>query len=167
MIRPILVLTLLPTLAWAEPPVIGAPRLADPAAPVEVERPCENTQQGDNCSRFLACVGDDGLWIDGRADGWNEGTLEAVASDGTRCTGTWRYTWLGLRARSDIACEGGRTATVRFTAQDSYTGTGIGRGVTSEGEEIRVWSGKNVLEFLAGEDGVPRLPCDAGAIPIS
>ena len=169
MLRPALAALLIaaPGLAPAEPTRIGPPRPIAPEAPPEAARPCENTMRGDNCSRILACVGDDGLWIDGRADGWNRGTLEGRMSDGTLCTGSWGYSWHGLRARAELACDDGRTGVVRYTAQDPESGTGIGRGQMSDGAEIRAWTGRRVLEFLTGEDGVPRLPCDAGAIPIS
>ena len=160
----------LPGLAWAEPSatVTGPPRTATPEATPAPATPCENTRDEDDCSRILACIGEDGLWFDGRADGWDEGVLSGRASDGTACTGTWRYTWLGLRATADIQCEDGRSGSIRFTAQDSLSGTGIGRGTTSDGLPIRAWTGRNVLDYLTPE-GERRalLPCEGGAIPIS
>lgn len=148
-----------PTVLW--PPEVAEPREARP-----VEAPCANTMRADNCSRVLACVGDDGLWLDGRADGWDQGTLSAELSDGTTCEGSWRVGGpMGL-GTAEMTCSDGREGGVVYTAQDGLTGTGIASGAMSDGAAIRAWTGRNVLEFLTGEDGVPRLPCDAGAIPI-
>ena len=171
MIRLVLVVSLtLPGLAWGEPPasVVGPPRPAAPEeSPVPVA-PCENTRDEDNCSRVLACVGEDGLWFDGRSDGWNEGTVSGRLSDGTACAGRWRYGLLGFTAKVEFRCEDGRSGRARFTAQDPETGTGIGGGVTSEGDDVRIWGGHNVLRFLTPEgERRAMLPCEGGAIPIS
>lgn len=181
MIRPVLPLSstrpLVPIasllLSLAPPPaladaVLGAPRPAGPEAEAAPERPCENTRRADNCSRVLACVGEEGLWFDGRADGWDQGALSGRLSDGRSCHGDWGYDWLGLTAAVRFACEGGLTGRARFTAQHPETGTGIGRGATNEGDEIRAWAGENVLRFLTPEgERRASLPCEAGAVPIS
>ena len=164
----------LPGLAGAEPSatVTGPPRAAAPETTPETTRapeaPCENTRDEGNCSRILACIGEDGLWFDGRADGWNRGTVTGRLSDGTACEGTWRYDILGLTASVRFGCEDGRRGRARFTAQDPETGTGIGRGTTADGAAVRIWGGRRVLDYLTPE-GERRafLPCESGAIPVS
>ena len=156
--------------AAAEAPgtVIGPPRTAAPREASPAAEPCENTRDGDNCSRVLACMGEDGLWFDGRADGWNAGTLRGRMSDGTTCAGEWGYAWHGMTAWVAFQCDDGRTGRGRYTAQDPETGTGLGRGELSDGTAFRAWTGRNVLDFLTPE-GERRalLPCEGGAVPIS
>ncbi len=157
-------------LAWAEPPaaVLGPPRPAAPEEAPVAQAPCDNTRDADNCSRILACVGEDGLWFDGRADGWNSGTVEGRLSDGTACAGTWHYGLLGFTAKVEFRCEDGRSGRARYTAQDPETGTGIGGGVMDDGTQVRAWTGRNVLDFLTPEgERRASLPCEGGAIPIS
>ncbi len=121
----------------------------------------------DSCSRSLACVGTKGLYFDGFARGWGHGAVDGKLSDGSDCLGEWRYTRIGF-ARARIACTSGVTAEVIYYAQDSLTGTGIGRGADSTGRAIRIWTGENVLEFLTpkGKPGA-ELPCGEVGIPIS
>lgn len=170
MIRAALAATLLlvPDLAAADA-VVGAPRPAGPEAGAAPAEPCENTGRADNCSRVLACVGEDGLWFDGRSDGWGEGTLSGRLSDGTACTGVWGHRgWFGLSLDAELRCEDGRSGRVRYTAQDPETGTGIASGALRDGTRVRAWTGRNVLAFLTPEgERVARLPCEGGAIPVS
>ena len=171
MIRLVLAAALaLPGLASAEPSstVLGPPRPAAPDEAPAAAAPCDNTMRSDNCSRVLACVGEDGLWFDGRADGWNRGTVTGRLSDGTACAGTWRYDALGWAASVRFACEDGRNGRARYAAQDPETGTGIGRGRMDDGATLHAWTGRNVLDYLTPE-GERRalLPCEGGAIPIS
>ena len=172
MIRLVLAASLaLPGLASAEPSatVPGPPRPAAPDEAPAAAAPCENTMRSDNCSRILACIGEDGLWLDGRANGWERGTLSGRMSDGTTCAGTWgQGGWFGRSLDAELRCDDGRTGAVRYTAQDPETGTGIGRGAMSDGAEVRAWTGRNVLRFLTPE-GERRavLPCEGGAVPIS
>ncbi|PRY92736.1 hypothetical protein BCF33_1590 [Hasllibacter halocynthiae] len=129
------------------------------ALPAAARQPCEaDAGAGDPCSRVLACIGTEGEWFDGRALGWNEGTLEGALGSGAACTGRWAYV-SGGAAAAEILCEDGMEGTVSYFAQDGPTGTGLGYGATSDGRRIEAWTGENVLGFLAGKDGVPRLPC--------
>ena len=141
----------------------------DAPPPGAAPPPCESRPyEAESCSRFLACVGEDGLWLDGQARGWNTGTLTATASDGTTCTGTW---WVvGDRAPGAVVqCSDGSAGRVRYLAQDSVTGTGIAAGAMSDGRTIRAWTGANVLAFLREESGGPEalLPCVPGGILMS
>lgn len=130
--------------------------------------PCENTMAGDNCARVLACIGGDGLWFDGQARGWGKGIILGAMSDGTPCTGSWRYREGVNIATASLSCEDGTKGKVIYYSQDNLTGTGIGRGLDSRLRGLRVWSGHNVLEFLTPKDGPGALlPCTGEPIPIS
>ena len=150
------------------PGTLSVPGLS-PDTPKLALPPCENTQDDDNCARLLACVGQDGLWLDGQARGWNTGTLAAQRSDGVVCAGTWAADQGPFgTGTARMECADGTTARAIYYSQDSLTGTAIGRGVDSTGRAIRAWSGQNVLKFLGdGDVNAAKLPCTDAAIPIS
>ena len=130
---------------------------------------CRNTPYSqDNCVRIVGCLGDQGLQFDGKARGWDQGTVWAQISDFTQCAGTWNSDGPLGTGVGEMTCEDGVTMDVIYYSQDSITGTVIGRGKDSVGRLIQVWSGENVLEFLTpdGSD-IARLPCVSGDIPIS
>lgn len=163
MIRAAILACLMAAPAHAQGTVDPGRVLPRPEAPAPAE-PCENRpHDAASCSRFLACIGEDGLWLDGRARGWNTGTLTGTASDGTTCAGSW---WVvGERAAgAEMECSDGSRGRVRYVAQDPITGTGIAAGAMEDGRTIRAWTGENVLEFLREEAGGPEalLPCRPG-----
>ncbi|MGR3540668.1 MAG: hypothetical protein ACU0BS_04475 [Hasllibacter sp.] len=136
------------------------------ALPAAAQEACETVEGSmSSCSRVLACIGGEGEWFDGRSIGWNRGTIEGTLGSGAACTGRWAYV-SGGAAAAEIACEDGLEGTVSYFAQDGATGTGLGYGATADGRRIEAWTGENVLGFLTGEDGVPRLPC-APAVPLT
>lgn len=147
---------------------LQVPGLSDPAPRLELPA-CENTRDQGNCARVLACVGEDGLWLDGQARGWNLGTLAAQRSDGAVCAGTWAADDGPLGSgTARFECSDGSAGPVIYFSQDPDTGTAIARGMDSRGRFIRAWSGKNVLQFLgAGNVEAARLPCTTAQIPIS
>lgn len=158
--------TLLPVLIFLAVPA------AAQTVPRVLEGPCIADEGPHSCVKNLACIGDEGRWFEGRAFGWGSGVLVGRTSDGVVCEGTWEIEPSGY-GRTEVACEDGTSAEVVSEYQDYETGTSIGRGITSSGEEIRSFSGENVVEYLT-EDGIPVLPCgDAGieldkdGIPIS
>lgn len=121
----------------------------------------------ESCVRILACVGSEGLWFDGRAMGWDAGTVEGKLSDGHNCTGEWRSGFAFGTGRSVVSCTDGSRGHVLYYIEHNETGTVEGSGLDTKGRKLRVWTGLNVLEFLKGKDGVPRLNCGTTAIPIS
>ena len=130
---------------------------------------CDMTEDDSNCVRVLACMGNTGEWLNGRAFGRGEGTFAGTTSKGVTCSGDWMSrNSLGL-GQADIFCDDGRTGRVFYTFQDEYTGTAIGQGAMTSGEGIRMWSGLHVLSYLRGDTGerVALLPCVGGDIPIS
>ncbi len=136
---------------------------------VELE-PCSDVQ-GDPrfCTRTLACLGNDGLWIDGMSQGWGQsGLLRGVRSDGVVCAGAWAYGGVLGSATAEFLCTDGLTGAVIYFSQDPVTGTGIGRGTDSLGRPIQAWTGDNVLQFLGkGDMTVAALPCGENPIPVS
>jgi len=161
------------TLAFFLPFVCGAETLHVPG--LEAEDPmldvpvCENTRDVNNCVRFLACVGQDGLWLDGQARGWEIGTMAAQRSDGVFCEGNWaaRVGPLGS-GTARFLCSDGSAGQVIYFSQDPLTGTTIARGMDNLGRIIRAWSGENVLQFLGdGDVEAAKLPCTTAKIPIS
>lgn len=122
----------------------------------------------ENCVRVLACVGMNGVYFDGQARGWNEGTVKGVMSTGVTCRGTWTADGPLGAGMSRLQCDNGIEIGVIYHTQDNETSTVIGNGSDSAGQPIEVWSGKNVLAFLTPEGEVSaRLPCPDGAIPMS
>lgn len=125
--------------------------------------------QSDNCVPFVGCIGDDGTYFTGRVFGWGEGTLAASRSDGPTCTGGWRAGAVGDLGQGFMTCDDGVEAVVYYYAQDSETGTVIGRGATNDGRSVKVWSGHNIRQFLKNESGAVDawLLCGGTRIPIS
>jgi hypothetical protein len=121
----------------------------------------------ENCVRALACVGEDGLYFDGRVIGWNEGHVEGALSDGTSCSGKWQAN-RSTGGVVELICEDGTAMGVLYSTLDSETGTAIGTGMDNRNRRIEGWSGALVLDYLTPEGkSVAELPCGEEAIPIS
>lgn len=142
-----------------------------PATPAPDVRPCVNIQGSpESCSKFVGCLGDKGEHFQGTARGWNYGTLQAQTSEGAKCSGTWRYTNVFGIAISDIFCDNGEGGRLYFFAQDSLTGTGIGRGHSNKGRSVKMWSGNNLKQFFRNRNPqaeFPTLHCGPATVPIS
>ena len=50
---------------------------------------CPMTADDANCVRVVACIGDEGVWFNGRAFGRGERTFSGTTSTGLMCEGTW------------------------------------------------------------------------------
>jgi hypothetical protein len=86
---------------------------------------CPLTDDGGNCVRILACIGDQGRWFHGRAFGRGEGALAGVISDGAQCTGDWTSSNALGAGQADVICDDGMTVRVIYY-QDAYTGSALG-----------------------------------------
>lgn len=154
--------------------LIAAPVLSDTIilpeigiTPQAAPEPCPNVPGSQaSCSRILACVGNDGLWFDGRAVGWDAGIVTGRMSDGSTCEGEWRSGFAFGTGRSVVSCSDGSRGQVIYYIQHNETGTVEGRGVDTMGRGLKVWTGLNVVDFLKDASGRPRLPCTDDAIPI-
>lgn len=130
---------------------------------------CPLTDDNSNCTRVLACIGDQGRWFHGRSFGRGAGWLSGVTDDGATCTGTWvQQNAFGL-GQADVTCSDGMTVTVYYYYQDPYTGTTTGRGLSNGQQIVQSWSGTHVLDYFA--NGRPtaqaRLRCGSHDIPLS
>lgn len=147
---------------------LQVPGLSDDVPKLELGE-CEIAQDQSNCTRVLACVGTEGLWLDGQVRGWNTGTVAAQRSDGVVCAGVWSADsgpFGGGTAR--IECSDGSVGQVIYFSQDSLTSTAIARGMDDKGRHIRAWSGEHVLRYLGdGDVDAAKLPCVEKGIPIS
>ncbi|MEM9785636.1 MAG: hypothetical protein AAF801_03990 [Pseudomonadota bacterium] len=140
------------------------------AKPVSAETAaCENVPYSqDNCVRVLACIGDQGLYFDGQARGWDTGPVTGEISNGVTCDGTWTANGPGGAGMGNMVCADGLEIGVIYDTQDNETGTVIGRGSDSIGQPVEIWSGENVLDYLTSDGAVSaRLPCMSGSIPMS
>lgn len=112
------------------------------------------------CARVLACVGQDGLWFDGAAFGWNKGEVFGALSNGVPCVGNWDSEGPFGTGHSEMTCSDGTEAHILYFRVDSATGTTLGHGLDNRGRTLRVWTGTSVLNFLTdSETGRPMLPC--------
>ncbi len=89
---------------------------------------CPMTADDANCVRVVACIGDEGVWFNGRAFGRGEGTFSGTTSMGLMCKGTWMSRNAFGLGQADVMCEDGRKGRVFYTYQDEYTGTAVGQG---------------------------------------
>jgi hypothetical protein len=115
----------------------------------------------------LACVGKKGSYFDGRAKGWDTGTVAGQLDDGTACSGQWTARGPFGFGLAKLICQDGVTAKVIYYYMDNLTGTAIGRGSTSDGRAIRIWSGQNVLRYLTPKGTIgAKLPRGSNPIPV-
>lgn len=114
-----------------------------PAAALEL--PDCPLRQGsmDSCSPIVACMPGDGVYLVGRAIGWDRGTLSGETS-----TGDWSYDGPFGTAHASFACDDGLSGRVIFHAEDSLTGTGRAIGMTNGGARIDAWAGRAILPYL-------------------
>ncbi len=150
----------------------STPLAAETSVQNNLDGPCISNGGPHNCVENFACIGEQGRWFEGRAIGWNSGTLIGRTNDGVNCNGNWWVEPSGI-GRADMMCEDGTTARVVSEYQDYNTGTTIGVGTTGDGEKVRSFSGRNVIDFL-NNDGVSVLQCgdteieiDGGGAPIA
>ena len=94
---------------------------------------CPMTADDANCVRVVACIGDEGVWFNGRAFGRGEGTFSGTTSTGLMCEGTWMSRNAFGLGQADVMCEYGRKGRVFYTYQDEYTGTAVGQGAMHSG----------------------------------
>ncbi len=102
----------------------------------------------DSCSPIVACMPEDGVYLVGRAIGWDRGTLSGETSTGVQCTGEWSYDGPFGTAFASFDCDDGLSGRVIFHAEDSLTGTGRAIGITNEDTRIDAWAGRAILPYL-------------------
>lgn len=107
----------------------------------------------DSCAPIAACMPGDGVYLVGRAVGWDYGTLGGVTNTGVSCIGTWDTRGIGGVGRVSFECEDGLSGRVIYYSRDSLTGTAHGRGMTNALSQIEGWSGEFIEEFLRADTG--------------
>ncbi|TVS00402.1 MAG: hypothetical protein EA407_14900 [Rhodobacteraceae bacterium] len=90
----------------------------------------------------------EGVYLVGRAIGWNEGTLEGVTNTGISCTGSWHIGQSLRLGFAVFACDDGLAGRLVYHYQHNETGTARGTGLISGFGRIRAWSGHNIRAFL-------------------
>ena len=121
------------------------------------------------CVPFAGCIGDQGEYFTGRALGWDKGPLSVRSSTGTLCTGDWIVRPASGSGRASIVCDDGTKGTAEFTYQHPETGTAVGEGQMSDGRSLKVWSGRNIQQFLAATSGTAdsKLSCGGVMVPLT
>jgi hypothetical protein len=152
----------LAAMLFAPLPIHATPRV-DPTCTI-------NPGQSDSCTPLVACIGETGTWFAGRAYGWgDDGTLSGETNAGFTCTGVWQRKNMPGLGQGSLTCSNGLQAVVLYTSIDPPTGTVTGYGQTSDGQQIRAWSGHEIRQFLVNETGDvnARLMCGTVEIPLS
>lgn len=123
----------------------------------------------DSCSPIAACMPGDGVYLVGRAVGWDFGTLGGITNTGVSCVGTWDTRGFGGVGRVSFECADGLTGRVIYYSRDNATGTAHGRGMTNALSQIEGWSGDYIEEFLRADSGQldGELMCGKVPMPLS
>lgn len=139
------------------------------AMPVAGQDLCDMTDDQENCTRVLACIGTDGRWFHGRAFGRGKGELTGRTDDGATCSGVWTSRNVVGVGQADVTCSDGTSVRVIYYYQDEHTGTARGLGRTNQGETVKSWSGNHVLDYFRenAPDAKARLVCGRTEIPLS
>lgn len=104
--------------------------------------------QAQSCVPIVACMPEDGVYLVGRAIGWNIGTLKGVTNTGVSCTGNWSVSESLRFGHARFACDDGLSGRMIYHYQDSLTGTARGTGLVSGFGRITAWSGYNIRAYL-------------------
>ncbi len=123
----------------------------------------------ESCAPVVACMPEEGVYLVGRAVGWDSGTLAGETNTGVTCTGAWSYGAGGGQAQVTFDCDDGLAGRALFIARDSETGTGEARGMTEDGSPVEAWAGRAILPFLdaTGRRVDGELMCGAAPMPLS
>ena len=66
------------------------------------------TADDANCVRVVACIGDEGVWFNGRDFGRGEGTFSGTTSTGLMCEETSMSSNTFGLGQANVKCEDGR-----------------------------------------------------------
>ena len=111
---------------------------------------CPMTADDSNCVRVVACIGDEGVWFNGRAFGRGEGTFSGTTSTGLMCEGTWMSRNAVGLGQADVMCKDGRKGRVFYTYQDEYTHSGGSGRHTFLGKDQNLVRNKCTVIFAWG-----------------
>ncbi len=103
--------------------------------------------QSMDCSPLVVCVEATGEIMRGASFGRDEGPFATESSDGVLCEGTWRRGFMGVGLAS-FTCNDGRSGKSAFTWFEPESGTAVGTGTFSDGQEARFWGGNNLERYF-------------------
>ena len=125
-------------------PVLLLPLLALPANAEKVPSCIGATTY---CAPLVACIPATGEVFRGVSLGHDSGPVRALSDAGVRCEGTWRRTLLGAGV-AELTCSDGRSARSTFRWFERETGTAVGKGKFSTGDEAQFWAGNNLMRYF-------------------
>lgn len=140
--------------------LVGMSALSGGAALAEVAE-CDPATV--NCSPLVVCVEATGEILRGASFGSSSGPFAAASTSGVICEGSWRRGFLGI-GLADFACNDGRSGTSAFTWFEPESGTAVGSGRFSTGEEARFWAGNNLERYFreVAPEEKQRMACSPG-----
>jgi hypothetical protein len=117
------------------------------AIPATAETPAVCDPLTMDCSPMVACVEATGEIFRGATFGRERGPLRAESAAGVVCDGMWARGLMGL-GLAEFTCSDGRSGTSVFTWFEPESGTAVGSGKFSNGEEARFWAGNNLVRYF-------------------
>lgn len=117
------------------------------SATAHAETPMACDPAAMDCSPLVVCVEATGEIMRGASFGRDGGPFHAQSSEGVLCEGAWRRTFMGL-GLAEFTCSDGRTGQSAFTWFEPESGTAVGSGTFSNGEEARFWGGNNLERYF-------------------
>ncbi|MFN5998002.1 MAG: hypothetical protein ACK47Z_12945 [Paracoccaceae bacterium] len=121
-----------------------------------------------NCSPMVVCVEATGEILRGASFGVDSGSFAVESTTGVICEGNWRRSFMGL-GLAEFSCSDGRSGRSAFTWFEPESGTAVGTGQFSTGEEARFWGGNNLERYfreIAPEER-RRMACSPGDMLLS
>jgi len=114
------------------------------------------------CAPLIVCIPATGEVFRGVSLGRRSGPVRAQSEAGVRCEGTWRRTLLGAGV-AELTCTDGRSARSSFRYFEPETGTAVGKGKFSNGDEAQFWAGNNLMRYFQEmpPEEMLRLSCKA------
>ena len=145
--------------------LVGMSTLSGGAALAEVAE-CDPATM--NCSPLVVCVEATGEIMRGASFGLDAGPFAAASTSGVICEGSWRRGFLGI-GLAEFACSDGRSGTSAFTWFEPQSGTAVGSGRFSTGEEARFWAGNNLERYFreVAPEERQRMACSPGDMLLS
>lgn len=115
------------------------------SALAERAMPCDPATM--SCSPLVICVEATGEIFRGASFGQEAGPFQAMNAAGVLCAGTWRRSFLGI-GLAEFQCSDGRSGKSAFTWFEPESGTAVGEGTFSNGENARFWAGNNLERYF-------------------
>lgn len=121
-----------------------------------------------NCSPLVVCVEGTGEFLRGASFGQDSGPFWAESPEGVLCQGNWRRGPLGV-GLAEFSCSDGRSGKSAFTWFEPESGTAVGTGRFSDGQEARFWGGNNLERYFreVAPEERQSMACDPDSMLLS